>query len=116
MAWPAWIISALAHPRVRRAGIEAASKAGGLLADRLAKRKAGDSAPEILLPLAGEQPSDAELLREALASLPTRQELAEAITALDTQNEARLRRLRGTFILIAIALFGAITIVLAILY
>ncbi|MEM8695789.1 MAG: hypothetical protein AAGE05_07175 [Pseudomonadota bacterium] len=113
MAWPAWIISALAHPQVRRAGIEAATKAGGLLADRLAKRK-GESGTEILPPETGER-SDADLLREAMESLPTKQELAEAIAALDAQSEARVSRLRGTVILIAIAQFAALAIVMAIL-
>ena len=112
MAWPAWIISALAHPQVRRAGIEAATKAGGLLADRLGKRKAGGD-NEILPPL--DEASDAELLRQALDSLPTKQELAEAIAALDGESEARARRLRGTILLIAIGQFIALVIVLAIL-
>lgn len=111
MAWPAWIVSALAHPQVRRAGIEAATKAGGLLADRLAKRKGGT---EVLPPEKGE-PSDAELLREAMESLPTKQELAEAIAALDAQSEARVARLRGTVILIAIVQFAALAILMAIL-
>ncbi|MGP1283784.1 MAG: hypothetical protein ACTS1X_12480 [Parasphingopyxis sp.] len=112
MAWPAWIISALAHPQVRRAGIEAATKAGTLLADRLAKRK-GEDGTEILPPEG--QPSDADLLREAMQSLPTKQELAEAIAALDAQSEARINRLRGTIILIAIAQFAALAILLAVL-
>ncbi|QLC25131.1 hypothetical protein HFP57_08905 [Parasphingopyxis algicola] len=113
MAWPAWIISALAHPQVRRAGIEAATKAGSLLADRLAKRK-GEGGTEILPPEEG-QPSDADLLREAMESLPTKQELAEAIAALDAQSEARVNRLRGTIILIAIVQFAAFAILLAVL-
>lgn len=110
MAWPAWIISALAHPEVRRAGIEAATKAGGLLADRLGKRK---GQAEILPPEPGE-PSDAELLREALESLPTKQELAEAIAELDAQSEARTARLRGTIIIIAIIQFVAIAVLFAV--
>lgn len=112
MAWPAWIISALAHPQVRRAGIEAATKAGGMLADRLGKRKAGTE-NEILPPL--DEASDAELLRQAMASVPTKQELAEAIAALDAQSEARVRRLRGTIILVAIVQFFALAIILAVL-
>jgi len=115
MAWPAWILSALAHPQVRRAGIEAATKAGGLLADRLGKRKT-DPDSEILPPLEMAQLSDADLLREAMESLPTKQELAEAIAALDAQSEARTRRLRGTIILIAVAQFVALAIVFAILH
>jgi hypothetical protein len=115
MAWPAWIISALAHPQVRRAGIEAATKAGGMLADRLGKRKTGADS-EILPPLEQSQLSDADLLREAMESLPTKLELAEAIAALDAQSEARVRRLRGTVILIAIAQFAALAIVLAVLH
>lgn len=111
MAWPAWVISALAHPEVRRVGIEAATKAGGLLADRLGKRK---GQTEILPPEEGE-PSDADLLREALESLPTKQELAEAIAAMDAQSEARVARLRGTIIIIAIVQLTALGIVLAVL-
>lgn len=112
MAWPAWIISALAHPQVRRAGIEAATKAGGILADRLGKRKAvGEN--QILPPL--DEASDAELLRQAMGNLPTKQELAEAIAALDAESEARARRLRGTIILTALAQFIALVIVMAIL-
>jgi hypothetical protein len=112
MAWPAWIISALAHPQVRRAGIEAATKAGTMLADRLAKRKSGTE-NEILPPL--DEASDAELLRQAMESLPTKQELAEAIAELDAQSEARARRLRGTIILVAIGQFFALAVVMAIL-
>ena len=92
-------------------GIEAASKAGGLLADRLGKRK---GQTEILPPAEGE-PSDAELLREALESLPTKQELAEALAALDAQSEARVARLRGTIIIIAIVQFVGLGIILAVL-
>jgi hypothetical protein len=55
------------------------------------------------------------LLRQALDSLPTKQELAEAIAALDGESEARARRLRGTILLIAIGQFIALVIVLAIL-
>lgn len=112
MAWPAWIISALAHPQVRRAGIEAATKAGTMLADRLATRKAGTDS-EVLPPL--DEASDAELLRQAMESLPTKQELAEAIAELDAQSESRARRLRGTIILIAIGQFIALAVVMAIL-
>ncbi|WP_299324362.1 hypothetical protein [Parasphingopyxis sp.] len=111
MAWPAWIVSALAHPEVRRVGVEAATKAGGMLAERLGKRKGGT---EILPPEEG-QPSDADLLREAMESLPTKQELAEAIAALDAQSEARVARLRGTVILLAIAQFVALAVLIAVL-
>ena len=111
MAWPAWILSALAHPEVRRVGVEAATKAGGLLADRLAKRKGGTE----ILPPEESQPSDADLLREAMESLPTKQELAEAIAALDAQSDARIARLRGTVIIIAIIQFVALAILMAVL-
>ncbi len=92
-------------------GVEAATKAGGMLAERLGKRKGGT---EILPPEEG-QPSDADLLREAMESLPTKQELAEAIAALDAQSEARVARLRGTVILLAIAQFVALAVLIAVL-
>ena len=113
MAWPAWIISALAHPQVRRAGIEAATRAGDLLAARLAKRKSGDGTE--ILPSERGQPSDADLLRKTMESLPTKRELAEAIAALDAQSEARVARLRGTVILIAIVQLAALVMVMAVL-
>ena len=93
MVWPAWIVSALAHPDVRRMGIEAATKAGSMLAGRLGKRQNDNNDTEILPSLNEEQPSDAELLREE-----------------------RVQRLRGTIVLIAIAQFVAIAIVLTILH
>jgi hypothetical protein len=112
MAWPAWIVTAIAHPEVRRAGIEAATKAGNLLADRLGKRR---SASEEDVPVLAdpEAAPDAELLMEAMQSLPTKQELAEAIAELDAQNEARIRNLRGLVLILAVAQFLAIAFLIA---
>ncbi len=69
-------------------GVQAVTKAGTMLSDRFAKRKASANESDV------EVESDIAVLQDALEALPTRHELAEAIAALDEQAELRARQQR----------------------
>ncbi len=92
MPLPAWIAAALAHPEVRKVGMQAVTKAGSMVSERIASRKT----PPVE---AQEEPeNEVAALREAFEALPTRHELAEAVAALDEQAAERTRQTRRLII------------------
>ncbi|NNC72680.1 MAG: hypothetical protein HKN78_07350 [Sphingomonadaceae bacterium] len=100
----------MAHPEVRKVGMQAVTKAGSMVSERLANRKAVEDDQDQETDI----DPDIVALREAFDALPTRHELAEAIAALDEQAEIRAKRLRwlvvGGIVLQAVILGGLIVI------
>ncbi len=113
MAWPAWIVAALSSPQVRRVGIEVATRTGGVLIDRLAKkdevRELAEKEEQVVDELEELRAAQDEL-RAMVGDVPTRHDLAEAFAALDEKNEERHQRLVR---LTLIAMGAAVLIILA---
>ncbi len=77
-----------AHPEVQRAGVSALKRAGAEVLRRFGRTPVADE-------IGSDAPRDeGAYLREAVDALPTRIELAEAITAMDMRNEQRFASLR----------------------